>query len=544
MTGTRRLRVAGYLRVSDPSQVETYSLGAQRAQIQRWCGRHGHELVRIYSEDGLTARSERIERRPQLVALLDDAQQGLFDIVVVHMIDRWSRNVGVQRQALQRLGDARVGFASVVEGFDFTTPSGKLMLTMLGGVSVCQWVRSHSVTPRTEPGAAPQVDPREAEAVREAFAQRAVGASTGEIAAWLSASGFRTRKGHVFTAHAVKDMLNTRFYCGVVTYQGQEFPGQHAAIIPENLYLQIQARRQRRQGRRQVHGVKGVLQGMISCARCGRALQSDRQIRGAPMYRERHYYECETNGHALMAYVIDDQVREIFEALVLPEDWRARMAQMAAARGEGEDVRALMEKRRRVARAYADGAFSEGEYVVRLNDIDARIRVAQPVSQPSVEEAAVLLADLLALWTEATNEERHRVIAPLIERVYIDVESRRIAAITPAPVFRSLLEGALEETGRSACVLLPAEVANQPDWWTWWRRGRIELPVQRNDVLSLLQAYPAVGSCRPGPCWPGRGRPVDESWATRIDVGVAAPQVFGTDPQPLGGGSRSASLPS
>jgi len=521
--------------------------------------------VRIYSEDGLTARSERIERRPQLVTLLDDAQQGLFDIVVVHMIDRWSRNVGVQRQALQRLGDARVCFASVVEGFDFTTPSGKLMLTMLGGVaeffsdqlalhvSKAQRQRAELGLPvgpvpfgyaSTEPGAAPQVDPREAEAVREAFAQRAVGASTGEIAAWLSASGFGTRQGHGFTAHAVKDMLNSRFYCGVVTYQGQEFPGQHAAIIPENLYLQIQARRQRRQGRRQVHGVKGVLQGMISCARCGRALQSDRQIRGAPMYRERHCYECETNGHALMAYVIDDQVREIFEALVLPEDWRARMAQMAAARGEGEDVRALMEKRRRVARAYADGAFSEGEYVVRLNDIDARIRVAQPVSQPSVEEAAVLLADLPALWTEATNEERHRLIAPLIERVYIDVESRRIAAITPAPVFRSLLEGALEETGRSACVLLPAEVANQPDWWTWWRRGRIELPVQRNDVLSLLQAYPAVGSCRPGPCWPGRGRPVDESWATRIDVGVAAPQVFGTDPQPLGGGSRSASLPS
>jgi hypothetical protein len=26
----------------------------------------------------------------------------------------------------------------------------------------------------------------------------------------------------------------------------------------------------------------------------------------------------------------------------------------------------------------------------------------------------------------------------------------------------------------------------------WWRRGRIELPVQRKNALSLLQAYPAV----------------------------------------------------
>jgi hypothetical protein len=135
---------------------------------------------------------------------------------------------------------------------------------------------------------------------------------------------------------------------------------------------------------------------------------------------------------------------EIFGALVLPEDWRMRMAQMAAARGEGEDVRALMDKRRRVARAYADGAFSEAEYVVRLNGIDARIRLAQPVSQPTVEEAASLLTDLPGLWQEATNEERRRLIAPLIERVHVDVEFRRINAITPAPVFRSLLEGALE----------------------------------------------------------------------------------------------------
>ena len=51
------------------------------------------------------------------------------------MLDRWARNVGVQRQALQRLGDAKVGFASVTEDFDFTSPNGRLLLTMLGGVA-------------------------------------------------------------------------------------------------------------------------------------------------------------------------------------------------------------------------------------------------------------------------------------------------------------------------------------------------------------------------------------------------------------------------
>jgi DNA invertase Pin-like site-specific DNA recombinase len=48
-------RVAAYLRVSDPSQVDTHSLDAQMADIQRWCQRRGYELVRCYVEEGKSA---------------------------------------------------------------------------------------------------------------------------------------------------------------------------------------------------------------------------------------------------------------------------------------------------------------------------------------------------------------------------------------------------------------------------------------------------------------------------------------------------------
>ena len=86
----------------DESQVEGHSLDAQRKEITRWCKQNDYELVRIYSEEGRPAHTERIDRRGELVALLRDAEAGDFDVVVVHNIDRWSRNVGVQRQALQR----------------------------------------------------------------------------------------------------------------------------------------------------------------------------------------------------------------------------------------------------------------------------------------------------------------------------------------------------------------------------------------------------------------------------------------------------------
>src|SRR5687768_16718569 len=111
-----RSRVAAYVRVSDLSQVEGYSLEAQRAEIEKWARARGLRLVAVYSEEGVSAHSDDIARRPQLTQLLSDAGK-TFDLVAVHTLDRWARNVGVQRQALQRLGECGAGFASVTEDF-------------------------------------------------------------------------------------------------------------------------------------------------------------------------------------------------------------------------------------------------------------------------------------------------------------------------------------------------------------------------------------------------------------------------------------------
>ena len=51
---------------------------------------------------------------------------------------------------------------------------------------------------------------------------------------------------------------------------------------------------------------------------------------------------------------------------------------------------------------------------------------------------------------------------------------------------------------------------SEPLRWSWWRRGRIELPVQVTYALSLLQAYPdsliSPRTSAAGPCV--RGQPM------------------------------------
>ena len=128
-------RAAAYIRVSDESQVQGYSLDAQRIEIARWCERNGYQLILVYSDEGVSARTEMIEKRPQLVRLLDDARLKKFDIVVVHTLDRWARNIGVQRQAIRRLAEFEIGFTSATEDFDYSSPHGRLVLTMIGGAA-------------------------------------------------------------------------------------------------------------------------------------------------------------------------------------------------------------------------------------------------------------------------------------------------------------------------------------------------------------------------------------------------------------------------
>src|SRR5919106_3877127 len=457
-------RVVAYTRVSDPSQVEGYSLDAQKADIIRWCQRRNYELVGTYVEDGKSARSERIEKRPRIMALLEDAKAKQFDIVVVHTIDRWSRNVGVQRQALQMLGDAGIGFASVMEDFDFTTPSGKLMLTMIGGVaeffsdqlavhvSKAQRYRASIGLPVgsvpfgyrvRDPGGVPQIEQMQAAAVREVFERRAEGESTGSLANWLNNRGLKTLKGGIFTAHAIKDMLNCRFYLGKVSYHAEEYQGQQEAVITDELYQRVQARKKARAITRTVVGPKGLLQGMIACGQCGRGVQSDRHRYGGAMYRERHSHECATNGRSIIAKAGDQQIEAILTSVELRLQWREQMARLAVANHDGPDPKELQEKRRRISRAYAEGAFSDAEFQAKLDEIDVQLRLTNPMELPTLEEAAQLFESIPQIWEEATPEERRNLMSPLVERVYVDMECSMIGAIRPVLAFRKLLEGAM-----------------------------------------------------------------------------------------------------
>ena len=123
-------RAAGYRRVSMREQVDGHSLDAQAQNIRQYVAAQGWSFVELYTDAGLSAKKD--SERPELQRLLDAAAAGQFDVIVVDKIDRFYRHLGGLLVALDQLNAWSVSFASVQERLDFTTPWGKLTLTVLG----------------------------------------------------------------------------------------------------------------------------------------------------------------------------------------------------------------------------------------------------------------------------------------------------------------------------------------------------------------------------------------------------------------------------
>jgi hypothetical protein len=89
---------------------EGYSLDAQVRAVRARCAERGWEVAgEPFVEDARSARYEDLNRRPTFKALLEAADARAFDVVLVHKLDRFARNLRVTLETLERLDHSRVG---------------------------------------------------------------------------------------------------------------------------------------------------------------------------------------------------------------------------------------------------------------------------------------------------------------------------------------------------------------------------------------------------------------------------------------------------
>ncbi len=123
-------RVAIYARVSTTNHGQDVSL--QTRELEQFAEARDWHVVGTYTDDGVSGAKDS---RPQLNRLMADAHKRYFDVVVVWRFDRFARSVSHLLRALETFSALGIAFVSLSEQMDTTTPTGKMVFTVLGAVA-------------------------------------------------------------------------------------------------------------------------------------------------------------------------------------------------------------------------------------------------------------------------------------------------------------------------------------------------------------------------------------------------------------------------
>jgi putative DNA-invertase from lambdoid prophage Rac len=119
----KMFRAGLYARVSTNDQQ---TLPMQNRALREYAARRGWAVAMQVREIGSGAEKRQARER-----LIEAARRREIDVVLVWRLDRWGRSVTDLLATLQELEHLGVGFVSLTEALDLTTPAGRAMAGLL-----------------------------------------------------------------------------------------------------------------------------------------------------------------------------------------------------------------------------------------------------------------------------------------------------------------------------------------------------------------------------------------------------------------------------
>jgi DNA invertase Pin-like site-specific DNA recombinase len=116
-------RAGLYARVSTNDQQ---TIPLQIRALREYAVRRGWNIALQMKEVGSGASERQLREK-----LLESARRREIDVVLVWRLDRWGRSVADLLATLQELQHLGVGFVSLTEALDLTTPAGRAMAGLL-----------------------------------------------------------------------------------------------------------------------------------------------------------------------------------------------------------------------------------------------------------------------------------------------------------------------------------------------------------------------------------------------------------------------------
>jgi site-specific DNA recombinase len=473
-------------------QQEFNSLDAQREAAELFIASQKNEgwiaSPEQYNDGGFSGGSMA---RPALKRMLADIDAGKIDCIVVYKVDRLSRSLMDFARILETFERHEVSFVSVTQHFNTTHSMGRLTLNIL--LSFAQFereiigerIRDKIAASRRRgkwtggtpilgydvdrSGGSPKlvVNIAEAPRVGQIFEMYLDLGTLLNVVAELDRRGWRsknwtTRAGQQRGNLSIDKcklhaMLTNVLYVGQVRHKDEVFPGEHEAIVPEDLYKRVQSQLLKNRGAGNVelrnrHGA--LLRRLLYCKACGCAMVHTFANRGSKRYR---YYTCSNaikSGRrkcpttSLPAGEIENAVVDQIRCLGSDVDLLADTLSQARAQSE-EAIDRLTSERRMIERGLkrchaamrrqvtseigtndhaarvADLSSQIGQSELRLTEIDDELLKLRR-NRVTEQDVTAAFADFDNVWTALNRREQVRLMNLLVHRIEFDATDSSI----------------------------------------------------------------------------------------------------------------------
>ena len=278
----KRLKVAAYARVSHTNLL--HSLSNQVSYYNDFIGNNPDwEFKGVYVDGAISGRNA--SKRKEYQRLISDCRKGEIDIILTKSISRFGRNTVELLKTIRELKQLNISVRFEKENIDTLTTDGELLLTLLATLAeeesktIGENIR-WKIKKKFEQGMPHikqdmygyrfketkyEIEPREAEIVKQIYAWYLEGEKPTFIARKLNEQGIKTRKGNQFSRSVIHKILLQEAYTGILILQKTYHVGHkgrsvenkgertkyivenaHEAIISKEMFHKVQEEKSKR----------------------------------------------------------------------------------------------------------------------------------------------------------------------------------------------------------------------------------------------------------------------------------------------------------
>lgn len=453
------VRVAFYGRFSSNNQREE-SIDAQYRACKQFVEARGDTIVVKYMDK---AKSGTSDKRPEFLRMMKDAEAGKFDCIVVHKLDRFSRNKYDSAMYKRKLKQCGVRLISVTEHLD-DSPEAVILESVIEGMAeyysknlareTMKGLKENAYRTQHTGGKPPLgydvdaekkyiINEKEAECVKLIYQMTIDGHSRSEIINELNERGYKTKINTMFKVNSLHSILTNEKYTGVYIYNktasknafgkrnGHSYKdesevikieGGMPAIISKDDFQKVQEILKMRKAKPGSNTAKEnyLLSGIIKCGCCGKAFCGNRRkAKNKPMYVS---YRCAHRAKTSSKVCDNKEIRkEYVEEYVLSELER-KIFNDKAITILTEGINKNLKNQIKVD----DG--KKSILLKEINDIDSQINnIVNAISQGFVQEE----------FKEKMDELKKRKVD--IEDKLSEIEAREVNKVVTETDVRNLL---------------------------------------------------------------------------------------------------------